>query len=146
MFKLFVHHYKIDMNKCNRKFINLIFEEKVFLIFYFYNPSIIRVLLNETNFSYSYSISNKLYDLFKYNSRQEDQSLQENQNSVIVVINNGMVSEKNEIFNLDSKFNEDEKMKFLFERYHKLFLVLKKGMKLPQNLQFKHYKEISKYI
>jgi hypothetical protein len=70
----------------------------------------------------------------------------ENATSVRVLIENRKLTDINEIFDLDTKFSEDEKLKILFERYHKLFLVMKKGLRLPQNLQFKHYKEIAKYI
>jgi hypothetical protein len=146
MFKYFVDHYKVDMNRCNRKYINLIFEEKVFLFFNFYNPSMIQILFNETNFSFSYTMPRQLYELFKYNFKTAEELRSEN--VVTVIINNGNVSDKNEIFNLDTKFNgnDEEKFKFLYERYHKLFLVMKKGLKLPQNIQFRHFKEIAKYI
>ncbi len=93
MFKFFVYYYKIDLNKCNRKYINLIFEEKVFFIVYFYNLSMIQILLNETNFSFSYTISRQLYELFKYNFKVADELKSEN--SVTIVINNGNVSDKN---------------------------------------------------
>ncbi len=134
------------MNRCNRKYINLIFEEKVFLFFNFYNPSMIQILFNETNFSFSYTMPRQLYELFKYNFKTAEELRSEN--VVTVIINNGNVSDKNEIFNLDTKFNgnDEEKFKFLYERYHKLFLVMKKGLKLPQNIQFRHFKEIAKYI
>ena len=146
MFKFFIDNYKVELNKCNKKFINLILEEKVSLFFNFYNPSMIQILLNETNFSYSYTVPRQLYDLFKYNFKNNEELRPES--PITVIINNGELSDACEIFNLDTKFNgnDEEKFKLLYERYHKLFLVLKKAQTIPHNLQMRNFKEIGKYI
>ena len=51
-----------------------------------------------------------------------------------------------EPFNLDSKFERDMKMKILFSKYKKVFLVKYKSLKPPKNLRDREYQQIFKYL
>jgi hypothetical protein len=108
------------------------------------------VLLNETNFCYSFPISEFTTTFLNYNFNKLTDSEMDGERSTEMnrlVINRNHLNENQRPFELDTKFkNDDEKFRILFTRYKKMFLVMKNSLNPPKNLKPKDYQEIAKYL
>jgi hypothetical protein len=159
-------YFKVNVNTCLRSYITLIFKSKVNIKFFnLENLKLIEVLLNETDFYYTFTISLNAYNLLNYNFNYtnntvvkpfmliktenemdvDSESIEASRAKQINVVINRRVNE--EPFKIDFEVTDREsKFNFLFQRYKKMLLIKVKGIKPPKNLRTKDYQEIVKYL
>ena len=136
MLKFFISHFKISLQSpCYEPYVRRMIESG--LKFH-------QFLLYEQNFPFCFSVLTSAFESMGYNCPTYEFTNLSQQRKMIFI---NKYKNTFTTYEIDKYFDTEEKKKrFIFYRYRKFFLVMKKSNKLPKNIKETVLREIVKYI